>query len=94
MENYGLSDAPDAEEFAPPGSRLGIRGTPSLGKSKQHCKSVFENASRLDTNWLRAYSGGYHCLDKRAPGIGFTIPKNGLGCNLQPRYQNWLTWVE
>lgn len=26
------SDAPDAEEFAPPGSRLGIRGTPSLGK--------------------------------------------------------------
>ena len=25
-------DAPDAEAFAPPGTRLGIRGTPSLGK--------------------------------------------------------------
>ncbi|MBO6574940.1 MAG: cell surface protein SprA [Rhodothermales bacterium] len=25
-------DAPDAEEFAPPGTRLGIKGTPSLGR--------------------------------------------------------------
>lgn len=26
------SDAPDASEFAPPGSRIGIKGTPSLGR--------------------------------------------------------------